>query len=70
MDLRSFETEWKQCRLGQLENVPVRVLPLPRVIASKRAANREKDRGRLPILEELVVPDAVAGRFGWGMSRR
>jgi hypothetical protein len=52
--LRSFETEWKQCRLGQLENVPVRVLPLARVIASKRAANREKDRAVLPILERTL----------------
>jgi hypothetical protein len=52
--LRSFETEWKQCRLGQLENVPVRVLPLTRVIASKRAANREKDLAVLPILERTL----------------
>jgi hypothetical protein len=52
--LRSFETEWKQCRLSHLENVPVRVLPLPRVIASKRAANREKDLAVLPILERTL----------------
>ena len=52
--LRSFETEWKQCRSSHLENVPVRVLPLPRVIASKRAANREKDRAVLPILERTL----------------
>ena len=29
------------------------VLPLDRIIASKRAANREKDRISLPILEEM-----------------
>ena len=52
--LRSFETEWKQCRLSRLENVSVRVLPLPRVIASKRAANREKDLAVLPILERTL----------------
>jgi len=52
--LRSFETEWKQCRLSRLENVPVRVLPLTRVIASKRAANREKDLAVLPILERTL----------------
>ena len=52
--LRSFETEWKQCRLSRLENVPVRVLPLARVIVSKRAANREKDLAVLPILERTL----------------
>jgi len=52
--LRSFETEWKQCHLSRLENVPVRVLPLRRVIASKRAANREKDLAVLPILERTL----------------
>lgn len=48
--LRSFESEWKGCRLGKLEGISVRVLPLNRVIASKRAANREKDLAVLPIL--------------------
>ena len=49
--LRSFAAEWKGSRWGKLENVPVKVLPLRRVIASKRAANREKDLAVLPILE-------------------
>lgn len=48
--LRSFDAEWKLSRWGRLENVPVRVLPLHRVIASKRAANRDKDVAVLPIL--------------------
>ena len=52
--LRSFEAEWKHCRLGRLENASVRVLPLSRVIASKRAANREKDLAVLPILERTL----------------
>ena len=52
--LRSFQTEWKECRTGTLENVPLRVLPLERVIASKRAANREKDLAVLPILERTL----------------
>src|SRR5947208_7624211 len=30
--LRSFEAEWKISRWGKLENVPVKVLPLRRVI--------------------------------------
>jgi hypothetical protein len=52
--LRSFETEWKRCRLGQLEGVPLRILPLQRVIASKRAAGRDKDIAVLPILERTL----------------
>src|SRR5207245_5984120 len=52
--LRSFDAEWKASRWGKLENVPVKVLPLRRVIASKRAANREKDLAVLPILERTL----------------
>ena len=52
--LRSFEAEWKRSRWGELEKVPVKVLPLRRVIASKRAANREKDVAVLPILRRTL----------------
>jgi len=52
--LRSFEAEWKISRWSKLENVPVKVLPLQRVIASKRAANREKDMAVLPILRRTL----------------
>ena len=38
----------------RFENVPVKVLPLRRVIASKRASNREKDLAVLPILERTL----------------
>jgi hypothetical protein len=52
--LRSFEVEWKRCRISKLEGVPLRILPLSRVIASKRAANREKDIAVLPVLERTL----------------
>jgi len=52
--LRSFAREWERCRSGQLEGVPMRILPLQRVIASKRAAGREKDLAALPILERTL----------------
>ena len=52
--LRSFDVEWKNCHWSKLENVPVKVLPLSRVIASKRAANREKDVAVLPILKRTL----------------
>jgi hypothetical protein len=52
--LRSFDTESKECLVGELDGVAMRVLPLRRVIASKRAANREKDLAALPILERTL----------------
>jgi hypothetical protein len=52
--LKSFRTELKTCHLTRLEGEPVRVLPLARVIASKRAASREKDLAVLPILERTL----------------
>jgi len=52
--LRSFDAEWKSSRWGELESIPVKVLPLRRVITSKRAANREKDLAVLPILERTL----------------
>jgi hypothetical protein len=52
--LRSFSVELKNCRLSQVEGQPIRVLPLSRIIASKRAANRDKDVAVLPILERTL----------------
>ncbi|HVR35774.1 MAG TPA: hypothetical protein VMS21_07980 [Methylomirabilota bacterium] len=52
--LRSFEAEWSISRWSKLDGVPIRVLPLRRVIASKRAANREKDTAVLPILRRTL----------------
>src|SRR5262245_23951001 len=52
--LRSFDSEWRISRWSELENVRVKILPLRRVIASKRAANREKDLAVIPILERTL----------------
>lgn len=52
--LRSFDVEYKCCKTGRLEGQPVRVLPLARVIASKRADHRDKDLAVLPILERTL----------------
>jgi hypothetical protein len=52
--LRSFDTEYKRCSLATLGGTKVRVLPLDRVIASKRAAGREKDLAVLPVLERTL----------------
>jgi len=52
--LRSFDAEWRISRWGKLDKVAVKILPLHRVIASKRAANREKDVAVLPILRRTL----------------
>lgn len=52
--LRSFAVEFKGSGRGRLAGQPVRILPLARVIASKRAAGRDKDRAALPILEQTL----------------
>ena len=52
--LRSFEAEFKRSPVAKLEGQAVRVLPLARVIASKRAAGRTKDLAALPVLERTL----------------
>src|SRR4051794_23855157 len=52
--LRPFDAEWKGARKGKLEGIPIRILPLARVIVSKRAANRDKDIAVMPILERTL----------------
>ena len=52
--LRSFETEFKNCSVENLEGQNIRVLPLARVIASKKAAGRDKDLAALPVLERTL----------------
>ena len=52
--LRAFDAEWRLSRWGELDDVRVKVLPLRRVIASKRAANRDKDLAVLPILDRTL----------------
>ena len=52
--LQSFETEYKRCTTARMGGQRIKILPLRRVIASKRASNREKDLAVLPILERQL----------------
>jgi hypothetical protein len=49
--LADFDTEYAEAIVREIEGVSLHVLPLERVIASKRATNRPKDRAALPALE-------------------
>src|SRR5689334_14692901 len=64
--LRSFDQESQASALVRLGGTKVRVLTLARIIASKRAANRAKDRLILPVLEDALATLKKARR---GRSR-
>jgi len=53
--LDSFEREFAGAREYELDGVRVKVLPLERVIVSKRAAKRPKDSAQMPILEATLA---------------
>ena len=53
--LEPFEQEFRNAREYEVDGVPVRVLPLDRVIVSKRAAKRPKDSAQLPMLEAALA---------------
>ena len=53
--LDSFESEMKNTIHREINGIPVLVLSLERIIKSKRAANRAKDRAVLPALEATLM---------------
>lgn len=53
--LGDFESEYAGAVDSDIEGVPVKLLPLARVIVSKRAANRPKDRVALPALRAALA---------------
>ena len=53
--LDSFEREMQGAHEYELDGVRVMVLPLERVILSKRAAKRPKDAAQLPMLEAALA---------------
>ncbi len=59
--LDTFEREWQGAHEYELDGVPVKVLPLERVIVSKRAANRPKDTAQIPMLEAALAARKARG---------
>ena len=57
--LESFDEEWANAVELTVGDVVTRVLPLKRILASKRAADRPKDRMVLPVLEEVLALQAA-----------
>jgi hypothetical protein len=53
--LRSFDQELRETTVMRIGKAKVRVLSLARIIVSKKASNREKDRLVLPVLEDALA---------------
>jgi len=53
--LGPFSEEYSRSVEIQIDRIPIRVLPLDRILASKRAAGRPKDLAQIPALEEAIA---------------
>jgi hypothetical protein len=53
--LDAFAVEYSGTLDRKIDGISVRVLPLDRVIASKRATGRAKDLAQLPVLEATFL---------------
>jgi hypothetical protein len=60
--LESFDDEWTNALELSVGDVTTRVLPLARILASKRAAGRPKDRLVVPVLEEVLALQSARSR--------
>ncbi|HEX4825859.1 MAG TPA: hypothetical protein VFV19_16275 [Candidatus Polarisedimenticolaceae bacterium] len=57
--LRPFEDEAAGARRMLVDGIPLRLLPLDRIIASKKAARRPKDFAILPALEAAAHAESI-----------
>jgi predicted nucleotidyltransferase len=53
--LDAFEQEFDRAQSIDLDGVMVKILPLKRIIVSKRAAGRPRDLAQIPALEEALA---------------
>ena len=65
--LESFDQEFSEAREYDIDGVRVRVLPLERVIVSKRAAGRPKDSAQIPMLEAALAARSARSREREGL---
>jgi len=57
--VKSFADEWPDCAEVPLGRLKLKMLSLERILASKRAANRMKDRLVIPVLEDSLAASLV-----------
>ncbi len=60
--LDAFAVEYERSLTRDVEGVSLRILPLERIIASKRAINRVKDLAQLPALEATLLARTDRGQ--------
>ena len=60
--LGSFAAEYEASKEIPIDGIPVRVLPLQRIIESKRALGRARDLAQIPALEEALAATGVKRR--------
>ncbi len=68
--LGTFAEEWANCVEVSLGRLKLKVLRVDRILASKRAANRAKDRLVIPVLEDALAVSRIAGRRGTTKARK
>ena len=51
----SFRTEYARAEIVDWNGIAIKVLPLERIIRSKEAADRDKDRAVLPLLRDIAA---------------
>lgn len=60
--LGTFSEEWRNCVSVALGRYQLKVLRVDRILASKRAANRAKDRLVIPVLEDSLAATKMKAR--------
>jgi len=53
--LDAFEQEFERAKSIQIDEITLKILPLERIIVSKRAAGRPRDLAHIPALEEALA---------------
>lgn len=62
--LGPFGAEWPAARDAEIDGVHVKLLPLERIVVSKRATGRPKDLAQIPALEEAIAVSATLREEG------
>jgi hypothetical protein len=65
--LRGFAAEYTRAHVVQWNGMPVKVLPLQRILKSKQTIRREKDLAHIPLIKRVLQAQrhsANAGRSG------
>jgi len=60
--LRKFAAEFRSAMTVEMEGMPVKILPLARVLKSKKAILRDKDLAHIPHIEQVLKAQKKLGK--------